>query len=343
MIWNNYGLISSKNKDAQHFTSDFGITLRKKMLGVMKLIIRSNLGLETIIVSYPKLNKNESYIFTAGHSFPGEIVTNLFAIDRNVYTLVGTTDQVDHNPQMYFLWLNGLIYVNKLDNASRQEAYKKMKRILNHGSSVLMFPEGVLNNSENLNCVTVYPGFYHLACESNKKIVPIVSNYNYDEKYILVAAAEPIDLTVYSKYEAMDLLRDVIATLRFDLSRMTLSEARNINRVLTPDEFYHLNPNISVELYREELQGDIHLQYMEQRKKIYDEVHWTNPNCFDEEIMSYNDKRYTSFEEAFSFVDDIVLADKNVAVSSIISPILARRKEINKYDFKQYMKDNWHK
>lgn len=61
-----------------------------------------------------------------------------------------STDQLEHNPQVYAAWLNGLIYVNRREEISRKDSVKKMERILNSGSSVFLFPEGGWNNTENL-------------------------------------------------------------------------------------------------------------------------------------------------------------------------------------------------
>ena len=343
MRWKNYGLIKAKNKDAEHFTTDFGIKIRRIMHPILKFVIKMNTGKETILVSYPKLEKNKAYIFTAGHSFPGEIGTNLATIDRATYTLIGTTDQVDHNPQMYFLWLNGMIYVAKLNDSSRKESFKKMVRVLNNDSSVMLFPEGVLNNTENLNCVSLYPGFYHLAVQTNKEIVPIVSNYDYEHNAVLVAAANPIDISKMTKDEAKVLLRETIATLRYNLSRMTIEQARSLKRVLSPEEFSQLNPDIKVELKRESLTGDIHAQYMELRKKIYNEVKWGSKDAFDEEIMSYKEKDITTFDEVYDFLDKIDLSNKSNETREILGPVLRRRLENKKYDFKEYMKNNFDK
>ena len=126
-MWTNIGLDKAKNLNSEKFTTNNGIKIRKIIHPLMKKIIKAKTGKEVIIVSYPTLEKGRNYIFAAGHSFPGDIVTDLAAIDRSTYTLIGTTDQVDHNPEMYFLWINGLIYVNKLSSESRKESYKKMK------------------------------------------------------------------------------------------------------------------------------------------------------------------------------------------------------------------------
>lgn len=342
MNWKNYGLINVKNLDVEKFSSSKGIKFRRDIFPILKLLISKNTGKEIHIISYPKLDKEESYIFAAGHSFPGEVATNLAAIDRSTYTLVGTTDQVDHNPQMYFLWMTGLIYVNKFDSKSRKEAYQKMLKVLNNNSSVMLFPEGVLNNSENLNCGTLYPGFYHLAIESKKQVIPIVSYYDYDNQAVYIAADNPIDFSSFNKKDAKSMLRDRIATLRFNLARISYEQAKNMDRLLAPEEFANLNTKLNVELYRKDLSGDIHLEYMELRKKIYNEVKWITPN-WDEEIMYYNEYGVVSPEDAFSYIDNIDLSQKSSEIIKTLTPVLKKRLEYKKYNFKDYMKKNWDK
>lgn len=341
-MWKNYGLVNAKNLDVDHFTTNSGIKIRKIIHPIMKKIISTKTGMETILVSYPGLNKNTNYIFAAGHSFPGEVATNLSNIDRSVYTLVGTTDQVDHNPEMYFLWLNGMIYVNKLSKYSRKEAYKKMVRILNSKTSLMMFPEGVLNNTENKDCVSLYPGIYHLSMETNIPVVPIVSNYNMEENYALVAAGNPINFNGFNKKNALIMLRDELATLRFNLCRMNLNEARNLNKVLSPQEFLKLNHELVPEVKRDDLKGNLHLKHLENRKKIYDAVKWNDVNCFDEEIMTYKEKGITNIDEVYDFVNKIDFRN-NLELVNIIAPLMPLLEEYERYDVKKYMKANFNK
>ena len=343
MTWTNHYLKKVKNLDVSHFTSDFGIKLRRGFYPVMNAIIKKANDKKCILVSYPKLEDKENYIFAAGHSFPGDVGANLSSIDRSTYTLVGTTDQVDHNPQMNFLWANGLIYVNKMDPNSRKESFKKMVRILNSGTSVMLFPEGVLNNTENLNCETLYPGFYHLSIETGKAVVPIVANYNVEENIVLVAAGNPIKFEGKSKAEAKIELRDTLATLRFNLSRMTTKQAEELKRVLSPEEFLKLNPELRVELERKTLIGDIHQQYLELRKKIYNEVKWTNGECWEEEITPYKEKNIVSFEDVYGFIDKVDFDKLKLEDYILLREILEEKKQRDKYDVKTYMKKNWNK
>ena len=340
-IWTNHYLKYAKDLDAEHFTTDLGIKIRRLIFPLMHVIIKKANGKKCILVSYPELEDKENYIFAAGHSFPGDIGSNLSVIDRSTYTLVGTTDQVNHNPQMNFLWVNGLIYVNKLNSASRKESFKKMVRILKSGTSVMLFPEGVLNNTENLNCVTLYPGVYHLAVETRKKIVPIVSNYNLEDNTVLIAAGNPIICDGKGKTEVKQELRDTLASLRFDLSRMTKEQTERLKNVFSPDEFFSINPVLNIELKRNTLTGDIHQLHLEYRKTIYNEVKWTNGDCWEEEIMSY--KESDSFDDVYSFIDKVDFGKLKPESFIIIKDILEEKSLREKYDVKAYMKKNWNK
>ena len=314
-MWNNIGLIKAKNLDSEHFTSDVGIKIRRIINPVVRKVVSKTIDKEIVVLDYPVLDKNEAFIFAGGHLFPGEIESNISVIDRNAYVLIGTTDQVDHNPSMYGAWINGMIYVNKLNQDSRTESQKKIKRILNSGSSVLMFPEGVLNNSENLLIMPLYPGIYYMSLETGKRIVPIVSHTENGMDKIYVKAGKPICFEGLSKLEALKLLRDELATLRFDI-------------------ISKLEP-----LERKKLTGDIHQQHMEYRRDVYREVKW-HSDVWDEEIMVYHGHDIVSPEEVRATFDSVDITPAN---ANIFGPTLVKRLEDKKYDFKNYMKENWNK
>ena len=290
------------------------IEIRSKFAPVIKPFIKAANKKKIIVEGYPKLEKGEQYIFAAGHSFPDEIGANLSVIDRHAYTLMGTTDQIINNPKMAILWLYGMIRVDKLDPFSRHDSFLQMKKVLEY-TSMMLFPEGVLNNSENLLCENPYPGFYHLCDETGKKVVPIVSQTYNDSKIIRFKAGEPVDVSKYYKQQALDWWQDEISSLRYDMMQ---------NEPM---------------LERELLTGDIHEQYMESRRDTYREVKWTK-DVWDEEIMYRKEKGYTTPFEAIEYVDNINITREN---AHIIAPVLVRRREYKKYDFKQYMHDNWNK
>lgn len=313
MTWKNRALIRYRKLDSDHFASKAGIKIRRIIHPAVHLIIRAASDRPIEVIEYPNLVKGERYIFAAGHSFPGEIASNLAVIDRNAWVLIGTTDQVDHNPQMNFAWFNGLIYVNKLDPANRKDAFRKMKRILENGSSVLMFPEGVLNNSENSLCMPLYPGVYHLAVETETKVVPIVSHAEHGDKRIRVAAGKPIDFNGKTKESALVELRNALATIRYQMIEK------------------------SEPLKRASLSGDIHEQYLYHRRDTYLETKWVEPN-WDEEIMVYKRKGVTEPEEVRAALADVNLTADNI---SILRPIFQKAEADKKYNITLFMKSNW--
>ena len=55
--------------------------------------------------------------------------------------LIGTPDQVEHNPAMYTAWFNGMVFVDKLNAQIRRDSIEKTVHIFESGSSVILYPE----------------------------------------------------------------------------------------------------------------------------------------------------------------------------------------------------------
>ena len=94
------GLKKYDYADVEHFTSKAGLRFRKIMNKSCHIFLKH-------------------YIFACNHSFDEDVISTLYAIDRNAYVLNGSTDQTEHNPKFLALWANGMIYVNRCDSKSR--------------------------------------------------------------------------------------------------------------------------------------------------------------------------------------------------------------------------------
>lgn len=81
---------------ADNFTSDFGIKARRLMNKPWRAILKCCTKRRIILEKYPRLPKEEPYIFVANHSFDEDAISTLATIDRNVYMLQGTTNQMLH-------------------------------------------------------------------------------------------------------------------------------------------------------------------------------------------------------------------------------------------------------
>ena len=314
MVWRNIGLIQYKCKDVNSFTSDAGIRIRRAIYPVVRTALKLNLGGRITIENYPKLEKGTPYIFAATHGFVDEVQLILSVLDRNAYSLMGTTEQLEHNPMIYANWLTGIIYVNRFSRESRSSAVPKMKRILESGSSVLIFPEGGWNNTENLPVMQLFSSPWLTAKETGCKIVPLSCFYEYGTKDYYVTFDEPVDVSEMEKDEALSVLRDKMATLWWNL----------VEKYSTP-------------LKRRELGDDYKTDYFRERCDEYLQLKWTK-DVFDEELTQYFDKRHPVPKQIRASFDDVVITHRN---ASIFSDILIRREEDKKYDFTKYMHENW--
>ena len=313
----NYGLLKFKDVDVNNFTSDIGMDIRKAINPVLRRILRVAVKGDVIVERYPKLEKNKPYVFVSTHRFVEDTITNLSVIDRNAYVLFGTTDQLENNKQVYAAWLNGFIYVNREDAKSRHDAIPKMKRVLANGNSVFLFPEGGFNNTENLLCLRLFSSPYILARDMGVEVVPIAPFYEFGSDKIYVTVGDPIDLGKFENKEiALDYLRDVLATMVY---------ANLVNH--------------STEIIRENLSDDPRMDYMEERRAEYLKNKWTR-DVWDEELIQYRnaaEKEYLAVKES---MDNIEITPQN---AGIMGPILVRRQEDKRYDFKDYMHKTWNK
>lgn len=342
----NYGITQFKDADVDNFTSDIGMDIRQKInkplsktlkkITKLKLIKYSleyqknqnyELKVQDIlklineagikVMNYPNLNKDEPYIFASLHNFVDDSMANLAVIDHNAYLLFGTSDQLEVNKDMYAAWANGFIYVDRKDDQNRKEAILKMQRLLEHGNSVLIFPEGGLNNTENLFCQKLFSSPYYLSKLTNAKVVPIAPLYEYGSNKIYMNVGAPIDLSVFDdKQEANLYLRDVLSTLLYD----------------------NLLENSEI-LERKKLGKDPRLDFMKQRKAEYLKTAWTK-DVWDEELTRYFDKEDREMQSVLESMDNIEITEKN---AKIMAPVLVRRQTDKKYDFKEYMHKNWNK
>ena len=313
----NYGLIRYLKSDVDNFTSEFGMNVRKKINFILRNILKLATKGEIIVENYPNLNDGEAYIFVSLHNFVEDIIANLATIDRNAYVLLGTTDQIENNKQMYAAWANGFIYVDRQSKESRTDSLLKMERVLKNGNSVLIYPEGGFNNTENLLCQKLFASPYILSSRTGCKVVPIAPFYEFGSDKIYINVGDPIDLASYDdKKTALLDLRDQLSTLLFEL----------IKKYSTP-------------VSRDELGYNPRLDFMEQRRQEYLKTKWTK-DVWDEELTRYLDADDKEFIDVLNSLDRIKITKEN---ANILGPILVKKYESKMYDFKGYMHDNWNK
>lgn len=258
------GLKRYEYAGVENFTSDIGLRARKAINPIWRRILKLGTSRKVIIEAYPKLERDMPYIFVANHSFDEDVISILQTIDRNVYLLQGTTDQMEHNPVFWAMWLNGMIYVNRLNQESRRDSVGKMKRVLKAGNSVALFPEGGYNNTENQLMMPLFSSPYILSKELGLEVVPIISFNDIGSNNIYIRVAEPMNLAIYEKYEAMQVLRDKMATVVWNVMEEHTSPQKRAELGKCPRE-----------------------KYMEVRKEVYNCQKW-HRDVWEEELTCYS-------------------------------------------------------
>lgn len=338
----NKNLARVKYSTSENFVTKQGLLLRRLFLRVMQSSLKSASRRKTVVEEYhPELLEgktpeeadrtgtlvkvekvtnlhDDAYIFVPNHLFDEEFNSMSLSLDRTVFYLIGSTNQIEHNPLLNFLWLSGLIYVDRQDPESRKDSVRKMEKLLNKKISVVEYIEGRYNNTENKLTEEMFYSAYELWERTGKKVVPIATHTTMDADTVYVCFGKPLDFTGLNKYEARDLVREKISEMHYEQIRQH-----------------------SIPLTREYLDSrkDYHFDYMIQRRQEYCHHPWYD-DVWEEELTGFIRKDVTSPEEVRASFDKVKITPGN---AFIFAPILLQREQDKKYDFKQFMKDTYDK
>ncbi len=303
---------------SETFVTDFGIRFRRKAFKGIQKLLTPSIGKKIVVEHYPELEKDTPYIFASNHWFLEDFMVSLAKLDRDVFTLFGSTNQIESHPVISFLtWLPGMVYVDRSDKGKRQDAMNKMMRLLKSGISVLLFPEGAYNNTENLLCLPLFASPYMLNQITGAKVVPIAVYSLPELDTIYGNYGEPMDFTGMELDEAMELLRDTLATMHYE-------QIKKYGNVLK----------------RSELEGrDYRTDFMMQRRAEYMKMHFTR-DVWDEELPTYHPHGITEPQTVREELSRVKITPAN---AHILAPILIRHEEDVKYDFKRFMHETWNK
>lgn len=118
---------------------------------------------------------------------------------------------------LLYFHLNGVIFVDRKDKEDMLASKKAIGAYLKKGRSVIMFPEGTWNLSENLLMLPMKWGIVDVASEAGVPIVPVVLDYDRESKKCLACFGEAISFDKGSdKAMGIRLLRDEMATMRYE-------------------------------------------------------------------------------------------------------------------------------
>lgn len=137
-----------------------------------------------------------------------------------------------------FFNLYGSIFVDRKDKEDMVASKKAMEEYLNNNQSIIMFPEGTWNLTDELLMLPMKWGIIEIAQETDAQIIPVNLDYNREKKECRVTFGEAIVPDNYrTKKEQIDELRDIMATMRWNsMEKNSISKRSELDKTLAREE-----------------------------------------------------------------------------------------------------------
>lgn len=120
--------------------------------------------------------------------------------------------------RMGFL-INGAIWVDRKNKASRHKSKEKMLKKLGRGKSLLIFPEGTWNLEPSKPMLPLFFGIIEIAQKTNAPIIPLCLEY-VEDKCVIKYADVLTSRAGEDKVLQIENLRDTMATLKWEIWEM---------------------------------------------------------------------------------------------------------------------------
>ncbi|MBS6196026.1 MAG: 1-acyl-sn-glycerol-3-phosphate acyltransferase [Clostridiales bacterium] len=199
-------------------------------LFVKFLVIDRLFRKQTITTMGNQRKYKKPVIYACTHIGENDLENIYEKISRGCWWFVGDPCILYKNISGLWLYLNGCILLETGDKVDRHIAYRRAVELLKGGGSLMIFPEGARNGTENLPVMELFPGAVKMSIETDTPIVP-VGIEQYDRRFVINfgEALSPVEYPVQEEFKVV--LRDAMATLKWEIweregiqSRSNLSE-----------------------------------------------------------------------------------------------------------------------
>lgn len=201
-----------KNKS---ITDSKAIMLFKDLLRpVLSLIAGFCVPYQVVTEQPCRLLPDKPVIYAVNHScFADTPIMGRITPQRS-YILLGK-QRLGFSDWLYFI-LNGVIFVDRKGKEDMAASKLTMSAYLSKGRSIVIFPEGTWNLTENQLMLPMKWGVIDVAQKTGAQIIPTVLEYSRGEKKCFVRFGEPMVVSPEdSKAEAIAALRDTMASMRW--------------------------------------------------------------------------------------------------------------------------------
>lgn len=201
--------------DPKKVVSKMGVAIRKVISPVLRFVVPYiTPNSKLTVVRRAKLPK-QPVIFAATHGFREDVEHTIVMAGRQAYMLNGSIPQVFKTVGGIAAWIAGMILIDRTDNNSRSSSVSKLLYVLELGTSIIIYPEGTWNKSPNELVSGLFSGIYEVAKKSGALVVPIATYRNNKKAYGILD--EAFDICQYDREEGLQILRDKMATIQYEL------------------------------------------------------------------------------------------------------------------------------
>lgn len=242
---------------------------------LLRVLRKQNL----ILVSDKHIQYRKKSIIYACTHIGGNDVECLFeAIKSPCFLFLGDPREVYMNLDGLMLYLNGVICLDSYDKEDRYIAKQTAISLLKQGGSLMIYPEGAWNISENQPVMGLFTGTAEIAIMAKAEIVPVAIERYENDYYVSIGGNICCaDYMIEKKVYLTELLRNELASLKLEIWESIGVSARTT----ISDKYKEVFLN-----------------------EIFDEKD-TSYTLKDVTDTMYKDKKVTSPKEAFAYLLDL--------------------------------------
>lgn len=180
------------------------------LLQVMKTVLNKDL-----IIFNKEMPKIEGpVIYAVNHTNCHDVPAISQVIQNHMCILAGAENLRFIDKTLFNL--NGVVFVNRDNKNSKHSSKEEVIKVILNGNSLLIFPEGTWNISENKPMLPLNWGIVEIAQKTDVPVIPIALEYQGDKYFANIG--DPIYFDIKEdKKEGITKLRDALSTLRWEI------------------------------------------------------------------------------------------------------------------------------
>lgn len=238
----------------------------------------------------PKISSDFEYdsaVYTVTHYNTSDMPITLNVISGHSCLLLGKQELEDID--RYMFKKNGYIEVDRDSKESKKKSKKKcVEKIKDDNQNIIIYSEATWNRSENKILAEQYWGMIDIAYESKVPLIPLVLDYDYENKICYTKFCEPVlvnrgFLNKKMKKKIMSEIEEKMATAKWDIWRLKAN---------AKDE------EIVYQVERKSIEYDYYDKQLESDLKSYPKLNW-------EKEQTYLKKSNIPFEDVFEPINKI--------------------------------------